>query len=220
MEFLYHPNPTSKLVIEGEKYHYLFKVRRTRSGDVIPIRNLKDDNLFFYKVEEVKRRKGILNLEKVENRPVLPSRFFHLGWCVVDPKTVEKGLPPLNEMGVSKISFIYCSRSQRNFRLRLERINRILIESAQQCGRSRLPEVEIVESLERFLSQNRETVGVDFKGESLTDQLINQITTVVVGPEGGFTSKERSLFKGIVGLKGFILKSETAVWAITAKILL
>jgi 16S rRNA (uracil1498-N3)-methyltransferase len=216
MEFIHFPKPTPRLVVEGEKYRYLFRVRRTRPGEIVPVRDLKEDWLYFYRVEEIGRRRGVLKLEGKEWKPVCPSQYLQIGWCIVDPKIVEKGLPHLNEIGVSKISFIYCDFSQRNFRLKMERITRILIESCQQCGRSRLPEVEILNSSREFFQKYPNFVAIDFGG----GELDSEVEVVLVGPEGGFSPAERKHFSKIARLKGFILKSETAVCGVASKILL
>jgi len=118
MQFLYHPDAgLPDITIEGEAYRYIFKVRRHREGERIALRNMLDDMLHFYRIDKVSRREALLAFEEKERRVVMPSKTLHLGWCVVDPKTVEKSLPMLNELGVAKISFLYCDRSQKNFRL-------------------------------------------------------------------------------------------------------
>lgn len=216
MEFLYNPNPTFEIEWTGEQYKYLFRVRRAQVGEQVPVRNLRDDYLYLYQITQVDRRRGVGKLVEKRLEPRHPHRYLHLGWCVVDPKIVEKGIRPLNEIGVSKISFVYCDRSQRNFKLRLDRIERILIESAQQCGRSRLPEIEILESSDHFFEKYPNFVAVDFGGREPTPG----IEVVLVGPEGGFSPRERALFREVVGLKGFILRSETAACGIASKLLL
>ena len=216
MQFFYSPQITPQLVIEGEKYRHLFKVRRTKKGDIVPVRNLKEDWLYFYRIEDVNRKRGILKLEKKEWKPVLPSKYLHLGWCIVEPKRVEKTLPHLNEIGVSKISFVYCDFSQRHFRLKMKRIEKILIESCQQCGRSKIPEIEILNSSLEFFQKYPHFTAIDFDGEELE----SSTTLALVGPEGGFSAKERKRFSKIAGLKGFILKSETAICGVASKILL
>jgi len=114
VQFLYHPDaglPT--VTVEGEAYRYIFRVRRRKSGDLIALRNLRDDYISFYRIESVTKREAELILERREERTVMPPKRLHIGWCVTDPKTVEKSLPMLNELGVAKISFIYCDRSQK-----------------------------------------------------------------------------------------------------------
>lgn len=56
-------------------------------------------------------------------------------WCVIDIKSIKKVLPMLNELGVSRITFVYCDRSQINIKLDFARFERILEASMQQCGR-------------------------------------------------------------------------------------
>ncbi|WP_456451949.1 RsmE family RNA methyltransferase, partial [Hydrogenimonas sp.] len=130
MQFLYHPDAgLPDITVEGEAYRYLFKVRRHRQGERIALRNLANDYLYFYRIDKVTRREAELVYLDKEERVVMPERALHLGWCVVDPKTVEKALPTLNELGVEKISFVYCERSQKNFRIDFERLRRILINS-------------------------------------------------------------------------------------------
>ena len=124
----------------------------------------------------------------------------------------------LNEMGVGKISFIYCDFSQKNFKLRLDRIKTILINSCQQCGRSDLMDIEILSSSQKFFEKYPEFIALDFNGENIECKNYNK--PFLIGPEGGFSENEREYFKEIVKLKSFILRSESAVSSVAAKILL
>jgi len=132
MQFLYFQNPfTQTLSIEGESFKYLSKVRRIQVGETIQLCNLEDQTLYRYIVIQIDKKTITLSLQssqKVEQR----RTFLHIGWCVVDPKTIEKTLPFLNELGAGKITFIYCTKSQRNFKLNFERMKKILINSCQQ----------------------------------------------------------------------------------------
>ncbi len=221
MKFLYHRDAAKeRVLLEGEEYRHLFKSRRHKRGELLLLRNMKDGNLYRYKILEVDRKFALLQLEDMEQKESLPLGFLRLGWCVIDPKTVEKSLPMLNEIGVSSICFVYCERSQRNFRLRMEKLKKILISSSQQCGRSRLMELEVYDSLERFLSDYPDCAVLDFGGEVLENE---KPRTLLVGCEGGFSQKERELFKDrkIFSLRtDNVLKSETAAVAAAAKILL
>jgi len=218
MQFVYHPDAGEEILkIEGEIYNYIFKVRRHKKGEVIPLRNMEDGYLYFYRIDEVERRKATLVLVNKEHKEIVPKRFFHLLWCIVDPKTIEKTLPMLNEIGVGKITFVYCERSQKNFRLKLEKLKKILINSSQQCGRSRLMELEIINSLDEVLQKYDNIVLIDFCKEKL--ERLDNIERALVGPEGGLTQKEREKFETIRGLDGFVLRSETAAVAVSAKVL-
>ena len=219
MEFLYHPKAKEDIVlIEGEAYNYLFKVRRHKKDETIPLRNMQDGYLYAYRIDEVRRREATLRLVEKEYKEILPKRFFHLIWCIVDPKVIEKSLPMLNEIGVGKITFLYCERSQKNFRLKLDKLQKILINSNQQCGRSRLMEIEIAKDLDEVVQRYPDTVLIDFCKKKL--QCSDTIQRALIGPEGGVTQEEREKFEDIRGLDGFILRSETAAIAVSAKVLL
>jgi len=220
MQYLYYPQTSPQIIITGENHKYLFKVRRIKKGETVFIRNLKDDYLYVYEITSVNKKEAVAVLKEKILKPNKPKKFFHLAWCIIDPKNIEKTLPSLNEIGVSKISFIYCDYSQRNFKLKLERLQKILINSNQQCGRSDLMEIEIIDSSDEFFRKYPEFIALDFDGKVLEcDKILNN-QTYLIGPEGGFSDKEREVFNEKIKLEGFILRSETAACAISAKILL
>lgn len=204
--------------VSGEEYKYLIKVRRHTIGDLIAFRsreNLQEE--YRYRLERTDGRNAYFILQTHHHAPCEATRKLHIGWCLVDPKTIEKTLPMLSELGVSKITFIHCHRSQRNFRLDFERFERIMESSIMQCGRTSLIELSESPALSTFLKGNPEAVVLDF-----TDEVLNGgevIDTVVIGCEGGFDENERKLFAThrVRSLPSpMILRSETAAVAIAA----
>ena len=223
MRFLFDESAgKEQLQLKGESFKYIIKVRRHQVGDELGFRQqASSQTLYRYKIESVDGRSAVLALISSETEEVTASKKLHIGWCVVDSKSVEKVLPLLNELGVSKISFIYCDRSQKNFRADLKRYERILESSMQQCGRSEMMVFDEVNNVETFISQNPQTVVFDFCDEVLGDG--SEIDTVLIGSEGGLSEAERTLLQNqrVVRLDTpMILRSETAVTAIAAKILL
>ncbi|GAB6074061.1 16S rRNA (uracil(1498)-N(3))-methyltransferase [Nautilia lithotrophica] len=219
MQFIYFPDPSTQITITGDEHKYLFKVRRIKKNEFVKIRNLKDDYLYIYKIESINKKEAILSLIEKKLSPNKPKKHFHLAWCIIEPKNIEKTLPSLNEIGISKITFIYCEYSQKNFKIKLDRIEKILINSAQQCGRSNIPEIEIVSSSQEFFEKYKEFYALDFDGSEIECNFYSN-KPFLIGPEGGFSDKERKYFKNKFKLKGFILRSETAAISICSKILL
>ena len=222
MQYLYHKKAgVSSLILIGDEHRYIFKVRRHREGETIVLRNLLNEQIYFYNIASLDKKQAHLELEKTEILTVKAKRNLHIAWCLIDPKSVEKVLPTLNEMGVDKITFIYCSRSQKSFKLDFKRLEKILINSSQQSGRSSLMKVEKNNSLEDFLEKYPKTVMLNFSDHILGKD--SDIETMLIGCEGGFTNEEIKLFNStnIMGLDTpLILKSESAVCAVTSKILL
>ena len=190
MQFLFSEDAGSDtLKLKGEEYKYLFKVRRHNVDDILYFRTRKkSEELHAYKVNALDGRSASLEHVSTEIKEVKSDKELHIAWCVIDPKSVEKVLPSLNEIGVAKISFIYCSRSQKNFKTDLQRYERILDTSSQQCGRSKQIEFEVYKNLDDFLSLYPEAVVLDFCDEILGCD--NEVKTVLIGCEGGFSQDE------------------------------
>ncbi|MDQ1297712.1 MAG: Ribosomal small subunit methyltransferase [Campylobacterota bacterium] len=208
-----------QLRLSGDDYKYVIKVRRHVVGDTIAFRNrthLKEE--YRYVLESTDGRYAVFVLEGQSNVPCESAKKLHIGWCTIDPKTVEKVLPMLTEMGVSKITFIQCHRSQRNFRFDYERFERIMESSIMQCGRTSFIEFGESASLGDFLSGHQNSVILDFGGEALSGD--EEFDTVIIGCEGGFHESERSLFANH-RVRHFsspmILRSESAAVAVAAR---
>ena len=222
MLYLYHGEAgTSQLSLEGDDHRYIFKVRRHKEGDILYLRNLEDGLLHRYLITFMDKRSSNLTLQESSVLEIKAKHSLHIGWCVIDPKSVEKVLPSLNEMGVEKITFIYCKRSQKSFKLDFKRLEKILLNSSQQSGRSEMMKLEMADSVEIFIEQNPNSKMLNFSDTNFISS--TTVDTIVIGCEGGFHDDEVKLFnpENIVGFDTpLVLKSESAVCAVASKILL
>ncbi len=208
----------SQLRLNGDEYKYVVKVRRHVVGDILSFRNRTDlSEEYRYILESADGRNATFILESHERVVVESTKKLHIGWCIIDPKTVEKVLPMLTEMGVSKITFIQCHRSQRNFRFDFERFERIMESSIMQCGRTSFIEFGESASLNDFLNEHQNSVILDFGGEALKRN--EEFETVIIGCEGGFHESERALFtthRVRHFSSSMILRSESAAVAVAS----
>lgn len=222
MLYLYHSKAGEpSLRLEGDDHRYIFKVRRHKVDDTLYLRNLEDGLIHRYLITEMDKRNTTLMLEESQILDVKAKHDLHIGWCMIDPKSVEKILPSLNEIGVAKITFIYCTRSQKSFKPDFKRWEKILLNSSQQSGRSVMMQLEMAESLEAFLSENPQSYLLNFSEKTLSSGM--PVDTIVIGCEGGVTEDEVALFapEKVVGFDTpLVLKSESAACALASKILL
>jgi len=222
VQYLYNEAAGSpQLTLEGDDHRYIFKVRRHKAGETLYLRNLNDGLLYRYTITHIDKRSSILVLEESRALEVKADRALHIGWCVIDPKNIEKVLPSLNEMGVAKITFIYCKRSQKSFKPDFKRLEKILLNSSQQSGRSVMMELETAEDMESFLKAYPKSKMLNFSEKHFISDC--EAETVVIGCEGGFHEDEVALFapEDIVGFDTpLILKSESAACAAASKLLL
>lgn len=222
MLYLYHKEAgRSQLTLLGEEHRYIFKVRRHKVDDILYVRNLQDGLIHRYRIDAIDKRSADLALEESETLEIKARRPLHIGWCIIDPKNIEKNIASLNEMGVEKITFIYCARSQKSFQVDFSRLQKILLSSSQQSGRSTMMALDTAKSLKTFLAENPQSYLLNFSDNTLGKEISPD--TIVVGCEGGFTEDEIALFSSekTVGFDTpLVLKSESAVCAVAGKILL
>lgn len=223
MQFIYDKNAKNELLkIEDENYNYIVKARRHKLDDILDFRNLEDDFLYSYKISQIDKKSLCLNLLKKEKRVIENSKKIHLAWCIVDPKTIYENIASLNELRVDKITFVYSDFSQKNFKINFEKLEKILINSSSQCGRSSIIKLDIYKNIDTFIKDNPDTYFLDFSQTSI-DSKVSDIKTLMIGTEGGFSKRERELFNKnfIVGFSSnLILKSQTAIISATSKIIL
>lgn len=223
MQFIYDKNAKNELLkIEDENYNYIVKARRHKLYDILDFRNLEDDFLYSYKISQIDKKSLFLNLLKKEEKIIENSKKIHLAWCIVDPKTIYENISSLNELGVDKITFVYSDFSQKNFKINFEKLEKILINSSSQCGRSSIIKLDIYKNIDTFIKDNPDTYFLDFSQTSIDSKVLD-IKTLMIGTEGGFSKRERELFNKnfIVGFSSnLILKSQTAIISATSKIIL
>jgi len=214
-------NKDENLVLKGENFKYLIKARRHSIGDEIAIRYKKCiDELNIYKIEAIDGRAVYLKYLSSNIYEVKSDKNLHIAWCKIDTKSIEKVLPSLSEIGVDKISFISCDRSQ-NIKLDFKRFERILEASMQQCGRTTYIKFDTYKSIEDFIEEYPDTKVFDFCENSLKDGTGFQ--RVLIGAEGGFSQNEKELLTSQEVFRldtPMVLRSESAVMAVSSKIIL
>ena len=123
------------------------------------------------------------------------------------------------ELGVTKFLPIIFDRTIVR-KINKERLEKVVIEAAEQSNRIQVPNIEDPQNLRDFLDKsdvdliftdlNSKNNKVDLK------KLTSKPTCIVVGPEGDFSESERDeilSYKGVQAIKinENILRSETAV---------
>ena len=128
-------------------------------------------------------------------------------------------------LGVSK--FIPCKTEFSNFdKLNYKNLELNAIEAAQQCDRLDVPKIEKIINLNTLIKELPDDRAIIFCDESdinlpsIYDELKSNLNnylkwSVIIGPEGGFSSEERELIKKQknvlrVTLGSRILRSDTA----------
>jgi 16S rRNA (uracil1498-N3)-methyltransferase len=170
--------------------------------------------------------------EELESDAALP---LHLLLAVFKFDHMEWAIEKATELGVARITPILARRTEKHLAQsalkRTERWRRIVLEASKQSRRTTIPEIAdptpIKQALEHEKSPNRILLSETEQALTLTAALVaakstqNEAdTALAIGPEGGWTPEEMSLFTQHnwqhVTLGPRILRAETAAIAAIA----
>lgn len=212
------------------------KVFRFKSGDQVV---LFDGSGFDFICEITGYDDESAQVKVLEILPntVVPKRETYLCAALVKKDTFEWIAQKATELGVSRIIPIVAERSEKKD-INVERLNKIIIEAAEQSGRATLPELSEPMKLSEVLAQfgDRNKSGKSVKSEKSVrsivwepqaaafdpqkisqDQLSEKTIVTYIGPEGGWSPTELVLFKekgvAMFSMGPQILRAETAVVA-------
>jgi 16S rRNA (uracil1498-N3)-methyltransferase len=150
-----------------------------------------------------------------------PAKKVTLYLSLLRRENFELSVQKATEIGVTEIVPIVSIRTVKTGYNRT-RLEKIILEASEQCGRTTLPVLkEAITLPEAFLSRTGEsTVFFDPQGDNLLDSFFKVGSIdIFIGPEGGFTEQEVSLAKDhgctIKSLGTMILRAETAAIAAT-----
>lgn len=164
--------------------------------------------------------------ERYPQSDVSQHRETWLCAAIVKKDTFEWIVEKATELGVSRIIPVLADRSEKK-NLNMERLQKIIIESAEQSGRSTLPKIDgPVDGLAQVLSllgtspENiQNIIAWDPQGIPFSPSVVAGKNKVIslVGPEGGWSPSELALLKekGITtySMGPQILRAETAAVA-------
>jgi 16S rRNA (uracil1498-N3)-methyltransferase len=148
---------------------------------------------------------------------VLPKKDVYLLWSLLKKDKNDWVLQKGTELGVSHFMPLLAERSEKTG-FNLERAEKIVIEAAEQCGRSDIPNVREPMHVETAIKQLNNKAVLYICEQDSNDQLeAADRVGVLIGPEGGWSDNEKALFKELelrhLALHDLTLRAETATLA-------
>lgn len=212
--------------ILGESAHHLARVLRIEPGQKFEISDNR--NLFLAQVETV--RKDLVRFTILDELPPAePGPRITLVASLIRFERFEWLLEKATELGVETIVPIQAERSEKGLDAaaskRSTRWKKIVREASEQSRRARLPDVQSAIPLSRALTIDADLryaldeaaeatpIGSVLPGSHSAEHRV----ALLVGPEGGWTDRERAGMKERgwlpVGIGHTILRTETAAIA-------
>jgi len=165
---------------------------------------------------------GIIRKSESKN---IPSRELYLYCSILKKDNFEWVLEKGTELGVTKFIPLVSDRSEKK-NINYERAEKILKEASEQSGRSTLPVLEKITSLDEVISLDIPLFAFHLDGDVFTIEHTHTFSPlgVLIGPEGGWTEREIHQFKQqsikVYSMGNTVLRAETAAIAVSSLILL
>ncbi len=217
----------SRFELDKDQSHYLRSVMRAQPGQTVLVFNGRDGE-WRASIEAVGKQAVTLCLQE-QTRVQTASRSIWLCFAPLKKDTTNFAVEKASEAGASRI-WPVLTRYTNSDRVKLERLQAVAKEAAEQCERLSLPQLEPARSLDDLLAQwpqDRPLIACAETGATRRPLLtaLEQISDTrpadqglgfLIGPEGGFHPDELELlqrqpFVITVSLGAHILRAETAV---------
>lgn len=226
MEFL-----DNKIVLDDKiLLNQLLRVFRMKKGSQFVVFDGSGVE-FCVEIEEIEKKSITCNILE-ENTGLKQNKRLTLVFSMIKKENMETILNMCTQLGVTNFIPILSERTVKTG-WNYERMEKIVSEAVEQAGFSAVPQIaKEPKKLEKVLEklkeekENLDTLAVfDFDGVPLSSlRHLISVDTIFIGPEGGWSEKERAIFKKYkvksISLGENVLRAETACVAISSIFLL
>jgi 16S rRNA (uracil1498-N3)-methyltransferase len=174
-------------------------------------------------VSDVGKKRMTLSIERrTKDQEAVPDVW--LAFAPVKRSQTDWLVEKATELGAARLIPVMTQRTIAE-RVKLERLEAIAIEAAEQCNRTTVPEIAEPLPLNTFLKGRDAERTLYFAdeggGEPAAEAFKPGPALILIGPEGGFTDQERELVRAApdsvpISLGPRILRAETAALAALA----
>ena len=205
--------------LDAAQAHYLGNVLRLKHAAELLVLDGSSGE-WLARVAEASKKRMTLAVERRTRGPeTIPDVW--LAFAPVKRAQTDWLVEKATELGVARLIPVMTQRTVAE-RVKLERLEAIAIEAAEQCGRTRLPDISEPQALKQLLGgrdPGRKLYFADEGGGAPpADAFRPGPSLILTGPEGGFSDDERAAIRAAdnavpISLGPRILRAETAALA-------
>ncbi len=200
MQLFYNPaidEQTNSFTFDKEESKHIIKVLRRRDGDILFVTNGLG-HLFECEIILASDNKCTVQVNSFEKNE---ASKFHLHLAVAPTKMNDRFewfLEKATEIGIQEITPIICDRSERKV-INKERFDKIVLSALKQCNELYLPKLNDAISFKEFISKQQQGLQLIAHCEETNKKTLksvlksNEDITLLIGPEGDFSTKEINL---------------------------
>ena len=206
-------NLTDKL--DKSQSHYVAKVMRIKENEVFSLFNNSGE----WEAKILNITKSIVEFNVTKQlRQKENTKELWLAFSPIKSNYFNFMIQKATELGVTKFLPVIFERTIVR-KINKERLEKVIIEAAEQSNRITVPSIEDPQKLKSFLNNDMDLIFTDLNTANTKidlTKLTTKPTCVIIGPEGDFSEQEREeilKFNGVQSVKinENILRSETAV---------
>ena len=206
-------NLTDKL--DKSQSHYVSKVMRLKEKEVFSLFNSSGE--WEAKIKNINKSIVEFNVTK-QLRQKENTIDLWLAFSPIKSNYFNFMIQKATELGVTKFLPIIFERTIVR-KINKERLEKVIVEAAEQSNRITVPSIEEPQKLKSFLNNDMDLIFTDLNTTNTKidiKKLTTKPTCVIIGPEGDFSEEEREeilKFNHVQPIKinENILRSETAV---------
>jgi 16S rRNA (uracil1498-N3)-methyltransferase len=215
-------SPDAAVLPTLDQSRYLTQVMRLKLGDGLLVFNGRDGAWRCVIAEILK--KGVVLRAEEQLQPQSTGPDLELLISVVKKSALEFAVEKATELGARRVRLVVTHRTQVQH-VRMDRLDAIAIEAAEQTGRLDVPmidePVKLADLLDGWEVGRRLMFCDETGGAPATGALAaagGGPWAILIGPEGGFSPEERERLRGLpfataVSLGPRILRADTAAIA-------
>lgn len=205
--------------LDGGQANYLGNVMRLKAGDEVLLFDGASGEWLARISEAGKKRMTLAVEQRTRGQDLVPDLW--LAFAPVKRAQTDWLIEKATELGIARLLPVVTRRTIVE-RVKLERLQAIAVEAAEQCNRTTLPEIAAPQSLDAFLKGRDPARTLYFAdeggGEAVASAFRPGPAVILTGPEGGFTDEERAAIRAApnahpITLGPRILRAETAALA-------
>jgi len=208
------------LTLEGQAANYLGAVLRLRQGAQVKLFDDRTGEWLAQILDAGKRRVSLRVLQQLRQREPVPDLW--LLFAPIKRGRIDWLVEKAAELGVARLFPVLTQRTIVD-KINIQRLNAHMIEAAEQCERTALPQIDEPRKLAHLLQDWPAERALFFADEMGGDAMAQAVAgsgpaAILIGPEGGFTLEERTLIRALpqakpVSLGPRILRADTAALA-------
>ena len=213
------PITSSTAIVEGNEFHHMTDVLRHKVG----YKTILCDNSgydFYATIERIEKNYAVCRIDEKVKNPTETEKDISLYICAIKSEKMDLAIQKAVELGVKRIIPVI-SQLTNEKNVRIERLERIIMEASKQCGRASLCKISNPKSFDNVLIDmtKSQSAIMAYENEDKTmlrdlDLKDKQSIALLVGSEGGFTKEEVEKAKEngieVFSLGKRILRAETA----------